>query len=1168
MSIPQFKRRSFLQGAVLASAIGFFLQDAPRSAHAIGLPDEEIPSDLAGMEDFLARAEAPMYILETKVPETFSVTDGNMEISDKHGKVGANSLQWDFTSGSELRIDTPLKVDVSEFDLNQAYVSDRVPHFSFWVYNEVAQDDTLRVEFCTDDKVECWFDYHLNFTGWRTGWVRYGFDTQGMPTTTMNQVVIRAPKREGTLWLDQIITNNEWRGDHAMPDDQVPFVQSHVAEIQNYHWLGLRDYRDRLTGPGFDGSNPTAEEISDIEVIRQRLFDDYRQEKDYSVAALDGLEKKLAGFSIPTLAALELGVAPKLTASGPFSNGYQADLWPKEVKKKLLDLVGAVPVRKVMDLCLPLAQTWDSANRAGDTEAAARAAELYLRAITYLFDQGWSYGSAQGTVHHFGYQWRDWTKSMYIAQDLLAQYSLWDLARNTITWYAGTGRLTLDSNEAYSGLIDVLNTLLLGLLISCVIPEDQADQVGRLRAFGEWINFACEPAPGLTGGFKPDGSMYHHMGFYMAYGRDALDGAVPVIAVVNGTTYGLVTENAEILRTSLMLQGRISNNLEYPIAFAGRHPHGKDGLRPPHVELFGILALRPLDPEVEVDRELAGMFRWMCPADASAKLLAMDKKFADMGIEPVIPHGYWQYGYGAAAQSRQDVWNVTVRGHNRYTWTAEIYAKKNLYGRYQTYGNIEIQACQDENGEVTHAANGWIHPGWDWRRMPGATTIQLPIEQMAVDMTDRIEVMPMPRSPFGGGGALANHAALFGMDLEEHPFFNASHRARISAFLVGNKVHALGSRISNDDADNATYTTLFQMAPEAMTNPGTVEAADNWIVDPGGNGFVVLEGALKSETVEQTMPAETGKESGTATYTHGWIDHGKAPDNSGYAYTILVQGGQQATADYAADPAVAIIQHDETAHVVKDIDSGIASYTLFEADTELDPLSLVRSSTRPALVLTRPQDDGTAAWSITDPDLHLFEGEDEEQYDDAGNYVGDLLPYSRPWRFNPSPVTSTAVTLAGQWELVTEGASDDNDAQPRSRAQGNEDVSVTIDGETTIVTTTTADARSVEFVLRRVDSSEPSQPQEPEQPAEPPVAPTDPTGAPSPAPGKPSGSPTESPSGPGGKLPQTGVAIGTAVLGAGLAGAGGYAALRARKQLATPTNLEAEVEGEGIDNQE
>lgn len=1148
MSASPISRRGFLSGALFASAVGFFLQGMPTSARAMTLPDEPIPTTLEGFEDFLSRAEAPMYIVETQVPSTFSSTLSTIEISDLHGKVGAHSLQWTYDAGATLQIDTPLHVDVSGFNLEQAYVSDAVPHFAFWVYNDVPQDDVLRVEFCTDDRVDCWFDYHLNFSGWRTCWVRYGFDTEGTATTTMNRIVMRAPSTAGTLWLDQIITNSEMRGDHATSDFQVPFVQRKVLQNQNYHWLGLMDYWSKMTDPGLDRSAPSAEELAGIDTIRTRLLEDNRANRKYSADALNALEQKLNDLSIPPLAPrANLSDPVKPAVSGPFTNGYQADIWPAEIKKELLKVIGANPVRKVMDLSLEAAQTWENAYRSGDSAAADRAGELYLRILAYTFDQGWVFGSVQGSIHHFGYQWRNWAISMYLAEELLRANGLWELATNTVTWFGGIGRLTLkfDSELAYSGLIDVMNTLLHGLLIACVMPDSNEERAGRLRAFGKWINNATEYSPGLAGGFKPDGTLYHHMGLYMAYGRDALAGGVPVITRVNGTPFALQGERADTLRNALIVQGRVANTYQYPIAFSGRHPHGEDGLRDPHVLLFGLLAQRPLDPTKAIDEELATIFRRLVPPNPPSKFKELDQYFADHGIEPEVPSGYWQYGYGSSAQARRGQWNVTVRGHNRYAWTAETYADKNLYGRYLTYGQIEVQALADGDGVVTHEANGWVHPGYDWRRIPGTTTIQIPMDQMKIDMTGLIEVMPMVRSAFGGGAAMANHAALFGMDLQEHPFFNPSHRARISAFLVGDRVIALGSQINNDDTTNPTYTTLYQVSPNVMSSPQEIVGENNWIVDPAGNGFVVLEGELQSAVGEQTMPAETGKEDGTQTYAHAWIDHGTAPVDSGYAYALLIQGGADSTREFANTMPLSIAQRDGVAHVVRDHDSGITAYTVFEADTELGNESLVRSASRPALILSRPVDETTVAWSVTDPDLHLFDGEDADQFDANGNYVGNLLPYSRPWRTNRSPMTSTSVTLAGEWELV-----------PNEDGSMPEGVEVNATTESTVVTTSTAAAKSIEFSLKLLSappSSDPSVPSEPGGTATPPPSPS-PSGSATPSPSAPGGSHR-----PGGALPTTGVAIGATAIGAGVAGAGAWAAFKMRQRLADTDDISEEI---------
>ena len=63
---------------------------------------------------------------------------------------------------------------------------------------------------------------------------------------------------------------------------------------------------------------------------------------------------------------------------------------------------------------------------------------------------------------------------------------------------------------------------------------------------------------------------------------------------------------------------------------------------------------------------------------------------------------------------------VSLKGFNRYVWGAEIYYSNNRYGRYQSYGSIQIL---DSGDPVTEADSRFLEDGWDWNRLPGTTTI-------------------------------------------------------------------------------------------------------------------------------------------------------------------------------------------------------------------------------------------------------------------------------------------------------------------------------------------------------------------------------------------------------------------------------------------------------------
>src|SRR5699024_7930070 len=161
-----------------------------------------------------------------------------------------------------------------------------------------------------------------------------------------------------------------------------------------------------------------------------------------------------------------------------------------------------------------------------------------------------------------------------------------------------------------------------------------------------------------------------------------------------------------------------------------------------------------------------------------------------------------------------------------------------------------------------------------------------------------------------------------------------------------------------------------------------------------------------------------------------FLGHGNAPQDSVYAYVLLVQGGLDGTAEFAQkvqddESPVVIQQRDRDAHVVTDGASGVTAYTVFEPDTALIGRSLVRRANRQVLVMTRRARHGRdLAFSITDPDVHLYRGRDEEQYSD-GEYVGDESPYTRWWQHNESIPMQTTVVLRGRWHVADAGDAED-----------------------------------------------------------------------------------------------------------------------------------------------
>src|SRR5699024_10615817 len=156
-----------------------------------------------------------------------------------------------------------------------------------------------------------------------------------------------------------------------------------------------------------------------LEQVRRYLLEDHQVNADVSEAGLSGLENQLAKLGVPELAPTEKGQPLRPAVSGPFTNHNQMDVFPGKVRGPLMNAIGAVKSRELMDLAGKCAKAWDSANRAGNADAADRAGNCYLRVMAYLFDQGWAAGSSQGSQHHYGYIFREWVVSMLLAKELL-----------------------------------------------------------------------------------------------------------------------------------------------------------------------------------------------------------------------------------------------------------------------------------------------------------------------------------------------------------------------------------------------------------------------------------------------------------------------------------------------------------------------------------------------------------------------------------------------------------------------------------------------------------------------------------------------------------------------------------------------------------------------------
>ncbi|MBE1444108.1 chondroitinase family polysaccharide lyase [Paenibacillus sp. OAS669] len=961
-----------------------------------------------------------IYSFEDGVPGSF-IPDGQsrLAISNRRYKDGAHSLQWDYSGQAVLKIRGPIGYrPFQEGSRSQARAS-----FAVWIYNPRPIQDKLTFQFGRKDgeQVDCEFDFRLNFLGWRTAWVAYERDMQGTPHPEMDCLIIRGPKSAGagTLYMDQMLLCTPIDPRFHTRDVQVPFVNLRADTAANAHWLGLYAFKE------LEWRLPVPEEITPAQLDSHRRMEDrfeayFLKKRPVTAEDMQRIEGKFASYDISFSADGISGRPVEL----PFF-----DHFPEPEKDRLKRLANSVQLQEYTRLMMDIAVCYRSTDHG---EWKQRLKEMFMDLTDYLEDQGWAYGSSQGTVHHFGYNFRYFYPAAFLMRRVLREEERLDRTQRTMYWFSGAGRIHTPLEEV-EGNVDIFNTTLHGMLASLLIMDDTPFKVRELTAFKLWLSQSLLPARGLRAAYKIDGSAYHHVNHYPAYAVGGFLGVTPVMYFTSGTEYRVTPEAHETVRKALLAMRLYSNKYEWLISLSARHPTGKWALE---LEPFEYMALAGTpDGTEEIDEEAAAAYlRLLKPGQPTAT----GERLKAMGLTPEPdPNGHWTMNYAALSIHRRGSWLAGVRGHSRYLWANETYVSANLYGRYISHGHLQIMSHGDP---INHEDSGYHHDGWDWNRWPGTTTIYKPIAELRsdvrnVDTFSGFEEMLISDETYAGGLHLEGRNGMFAMKLHEHPKYEGSHRARKSFFFFDNRIICLGSDIKNENDVHPTGTTLFQNhladpnealwlnADKAVDRfpYGRELELDNpaWMLDNKGNGYYLPAG----QTLAVSKSLQHSKHQATDADTEGrfaaaWLHHGMAPKGAGYEYAMLVQTDREGIKRFydamlvPDQAAYTVLRKDRSVHTVYDRESRTTAYAWFEANesANIGPVSAVDT---PCMVMVREDGDRLIV-SAVDPDLRLYEGTEPDQYDENGRQV-EVSLYSRAWVHAESRPHMLRITLKGSW---------------------------------------------------------------------------------------------------------------------------------------------------------
>lgn len=893
--------------------------------------------------------------MEGTVPSNYVVKKGELSISSQHYRLGIQSLRWDWVAGDTLIID----LDAAEEELvNANLLIWGQNHFEMWVHNEMPATDTFNIEFINwQGHDQFRFNFNTNYNGWRRLLRSYRHDMLKEYVNydkywwNVDKIYIVAPDRgNGTIYLDNIqyMRTSEMKySDRQMPDLYALANETYYSSDFYYRLDTISSNLPLIT--------PTAEQIAETDIIKQRILERGRGTNP-TQDELDNANTQYTTYNIET--------------DGDIIRGKDiAD--PSEIG----DMLSAFTRSYI---------------HTGNTDSRDKAINL----LRQMLDGGLAGGSGRWFAgSSWGYDDMVFFKalinvSVFADEDL--KYRLWD-------WLKWSMGITLGRDPNSKGKFDEDNLYVLqdAFLCTIVFSPDEAHTVQDVLNLKLYIERFLQVQNGNTDGMKPDGTGFHHYGHYNAYSYTFASIMDPILYTFRGTSFLINTEAYENLRKVVYAQYLMCNKTQYANSLSGRHPFFtpvtfSGGFFTKMAQLGGEIMNTPLDEIV------AGM---------RTRLYGTDRPPSGIPAE-ANPSGFWQMNYSPLAMYRRNNWAATIKGINNYFWGAEMTSGENRYGRYQSYGAVEIMYPDGL------AASGLSAAGWDWNKAPGTTSILLPFNELILpssvsylaekntfNLSGGVKFgTPAPNAP--SDVILADLHGDYGMftlnfkQTAATATHNPSFLFRKSFFCFGDKIVCMGSNINNNDAAHKTITTLFQGALPSAGTPTIVDGATktgisqsedlaktdaHWLIDAYKTGYYVLPGnTIHVERQSQTSPDQSGSgATTTANFANAYIDHGYAPASDNYAYVIAPNTTAQDMTAFAADmqsPSTRvfdILQQDTAAHIIRENASDVTGFSLFLPNNNLLSNDILKSNDAPCVAVMQVKED-TLRISLVNPDLNLI----------------------------------------------------------------------------------------------------------------------------------------------------------------------------------------------------
>ena len=939
-------------------------------------------------------AFAQFVSFEEEIPCNFKSSDKQeLALSSSYYKEGSKSLEWKFSPNSILDIPS-----------ESVFTLEGDNGITLWIYNEKPQQDSLRFEFYSPNgHVSHHFGFRLYAAGWRACWISFKHMQGDKQDKKIAGYRIIAPNRTGRVFIDRLTFPVKKINDRTTPDLQMPTNNS-LTYRDLWHWCRVWQWEQYQYDLPLSESLTTDEkqELATVEARLTAILDTPKAPKK-------GISKAYSTFKAANIR--------------PSSNGFTGApvVAPDELNRRK----GELSWNDLEDMLSGFA--YDAYYN-----HSAQSAKNYFLVWDYAINQGFAFGSGMGTNHHYGYQVRKIYTTAWLMRDAIWKAPNRDNILSALIFWSALQETRIPFQYGRDELLDSWHTLLMAKTVSALLFVDERERARALAGLSRWLSGSLQYSPGTIGGIKVDGTTFHHGGFYPAYTTGVLAMVGQFIALTSHTRYVPTMEARQVLKSAFISMRNYCNIYEWGIGISGRHPFG-GSMKENDVAAFAYLALAgDLSGESNTfDHHLAADYMRLCNNDTPEAIY-----FRKEGITPAkAPQGFFVYNYGSAGIFRRNDWMVTLKGYTTDVWGSEIYRKDNRYGRYQSYGSVQIM------GYPSRKASGFDENGWDWNRLPGTTTIHLPFDLLDSPLPGT--TMAHSKENFSGSSSLEGKNGMFAMKLMERNLknFTPDFVARKSVFCFNNRMICLGTGISNSNASFPTETTLFQSTFQKGKSDIYVDGklknvpfhqelndGKRHCIQDGYNNYYLVNGDnVQIQIARQDSHHEKTRAKTQGTFASAYINHGAAPQNAGYEYMVLIQPSPKELDAARRKAPYQILHKDSIAHVVIDKQTGITAYAAFE--TYLPQKDELFLSIPAETMVMQKQSGSNLLLSVCDPNLNISEKAFTTK--------------------EPSRPIEKKLILKGQWKCKTL----------------QEDVTVEVGQTETVLTVTCRHGQPIKFIL-------------------------------------------------------------------------------------------------------